>query len=175
MKGLSECKESESNVRRIQVKDVVKDAKNHFNLLVTGMDIQLRSAVSISCPDKFACKLDSLVKFTCSKGDLTLVDMMPNIKTTNTSPTINVSRSVDDDLLLPQLLDSRGGSHITNVPTFDKDDFTRPSDIKDTKIAALRLKFNAFKALGLFWTLATHEPRCCLSIDRPVTDTRVVK
>ncbi|GJS72822.1 hypothetical protein Tco_0705663 [Tanacetum coccineum] len=147
MKGLSECKESESNVRRIQVKDVVKDAKNHFNLLVTGMDIQLRSAVSISCPDKFACKVDSLVKFTCSKGDLTLVDMMPNIETTNTSPTINVSRSVDDDLLLPQLLDSRGGSHITNVPTFDKDDFTRPSDIKDTKIAALRLKFNAFKAL----------------------------
>nr|GEZ04465.1 hypothetical protein [Tanacetum cinerariifolium] len=47
---------------------------------------------------------------------------MPNIDTTNTSPTINVSRSVVD--LLPQLLDSRGGSHITNVPTFDKDDFT---------------------------------------------------
>ncbi|GJV87727.1 hypothetical protein Tco_1531665 [Tanacetum coccineum] len=59
-----------------------------------------------------------------SNPNVNRVDMMPNIKTTNTSPTINVSRSVDDDLLLPQLLDSRGGSHITNVPTFDKDDFT---------------------------------------------------
>nr|GEZ02300.1 hypothetical protein [Tanacetum cinerariifolium] len=50
---------------------------------------------------------------------------MPNIDTTNTSPTINVSKNmVDDDLLLSQFLDSRGGSHITNVPTFDKDDFT---------------------------------------------------
>nr|GEW68539.1 hypothetical protein [Tanacetum cinerariifolium] len=109
---------------------------------------------------------------------------------------------------LPQLLDSRGGSHGINVPVFDKDDFTswkirflmfldglkpylittledgpfvpmpnlstpsspllrcqnqwsnaesrlanqdkrlkRPSDTRDTKIATLRLKFNAFKAL----------------------------
>nr|GEU81096.1 retrovirus-related Pol polyprotein from transposon TNT 1-94 [Tanacetum cinerariifolium] len=163
------------------------------DILVCWDGYQLRSAVSISCLDKFACKLDSSIKFTCSKGDLTLsfnlVDMMPNIDTTNTSPTINVSRSVvDDDLLLPQLLDFRGGSHIINVPTFDKDDFTswkirflvfldglepylittledrpfvpmsnlstpanplpkRPSDTRDTKIAALRLKFNAFKAL----------------------------
>nr|GEV53605.1 retrovirus-related Pol polyprotein from transposon TNT 1-94 [Tanacetum cinerariifolium] len=54
---------------------------------------------------------------------------------------------VDDDLLIPQLLDSRGGYRITNVLAFDKDDFTRPSDTRDTKIAALRFKFNAFKAL----------------------------
>nr|GEY00430.1 retrovirus-related Pol polyprotein from transposon TNT 1-94 [Tanacetum cinerariifolium] len=75
------------------------------------------------------------------------VDMMPNIDTTNTSPTINVSRSVvDDDLLLPQLLDSRGGSHITIVPMFDKDDFTSWK-IRDIKIAASRLKFNVVKAL----------------------------
>ncbi|GKB50109.1 hypothetical protein Tco_0900862 [Tanacetum coccineum] len=124
------------------------------------------------------------------------VDTMPNTETINASPTINVSRSVDDDLLLLQLLDSRGGSQITNVPTFDREDFTswkirflvfldglepylittledgpfvpmsnlstpanplpkrqnqwlnaesRPSDTRDTKIAALRLKFNAFK------------------------------
>nr|GFB18402.1 hypothetical protein [Tanacetum cinerariifolium] len=26
----------------------------------------------VSCPDKFACKLDSSIKFTCLKGDLTL-------------------------------------------------------------------------------------------------------
>ncbi|GJT16674.1 retrovirus-related pol polyprotein from transposon TNT 1-94 [Tanacetum coccineum] len=59
-----------------------------------------------------------------SSPNVNRVDTMPNTETMNASPTINVSRSVDDDLLLPQLLDSRGGSHITNVPTFDKDDFT---------------------------------------------------
>ncbi|GJS69043.1 hypothetical protein Tco_0701884 [Tanacetum coccineum] len=67
----------------------------------------------------------------------------------NTTTTTNVSQSVVDENL-PQLLDSRGGSHVTNVPAFDKEDFTThegPSDIRDTKIAALRLKFNAFKSL----------------------------
>ncbi|GKE82855.1 hypothetical protein Tco_1552855 [Tanacetum coccineum] len=126
--------------------------------------------------------------------------------------------AVDENL--PQLLDSRGGSHVTNVPVFDKEDFTKdgpfvpmlslstsdnplrkrqnqwsnaesrlanqdkrlkriiisclpndvmkyvikcktakemwndlilahegPSDTRDTKIAVLRLKFNAFKSL----------------------------
>nr|GEU78346.1 hypothetical protein [Tanacetum cinerariifolium] len=59
-----------------------------------------------------------------SNPNVNRADTMPNTETTNTSPTINVSRSVDDDLLLPQLLDSRGRSHIINVPAFDKDDFT---------------------------------------------------
>ncbi|GJR04175.1 hypothetical protein Tco_0527159 [Tanacetum coccineum] len=45
-----------------------------------------------------------------SNSNINRVDMMPNTETTNASPTINVSRSVDDELLLPQLLDSRGGS-----------------------------------------------------------------
>ncbi|GJR76536.1 hypothetical protein Tco_0088901 [Tanacetum coccineum] len=30
MKGLSECKASESNVRRIQVKDIVKEVEDHL-------------------------------------------------------------------------------------------------------------------------------------------------
>nr|GFA13637.1 retrovirus-related Pol polyprotein from transposon TNT 1-94 [Tanacetum cinerariifolium] len=124
----------------------------------------------------------------------------------NTITTTNVAQSVVDENL-PQLLDSRGGSHVTNVPAFDKDEFTSwkvrflvffdglesyllksledgpfvpiiiisylpndvmksvikcktakemwhdlilahegPSDTRDTKIAALRLKFNAFKS-----------------------------
>ncbi|GKD76791.1 retrovirus-related pol polyprotein from transposon TNT 1-94, partial [Tanacetum coccineum] len=112
------------------------------------------------------------------------VDTMP--KTTdpiNTTNTTNLSQSVVDENL-PQLLDSRGGPHVINVPAFDKDDFMSwkvsiiisclpndvmksvikcktakemwndlilahegPSDTRDTKIAALRLKFNAFKSL----------------------------
>ncbi|GKB60851.1 retrovirus-related pol polyprotein from transposon TNT 1-94 [Tanacetum coccineum] len=46
----------------------------------------------------------------------------------------------------PQLLDSRGSSHVTNVPNFDVDDISSWKD-RNTKIVALRLKFNAFKAL----------------------------
>nr|GEW09308.1 hypothetical protein [Tanacetum cinerariifolium] len=137
------------------------------------------------------------------------VDTMPNADPTNTTIT-NVARNVveKNNDNLPQLLDSGGGSHVTIVLAFDKDDFTswkirflvfldglkpyliitledglfvtmsnlstptnpllkrqnqwsntksrlanqdkrlkRPSDTRDTKIAALRLKFNAFKAL----------------------------
>nr|GEW28953.1 hypothetical protein [Tanacetum cinerariifolium] len=58
MKGLSECKASESNVRRIQVKDIVKEVEDHLKTYTSaGMDIS-------------------------------------------------------------------GGSHVINVPAFDKDDFT---------------------------------------------------
>ncbi|GJT83577.1 hypothetical protein Tco_1057919 [Tanacetum coccineum] len=97
------------------------------------------------------------------------VDTMPTNDIPNTTPTTNAGQNVGDENL-PQLLDSRGGSHVTNVPDFDKDDFTSwkvrflcktakemwndlilahegPSDTRDTKIAALRLKFNAFKSL----------------------------
>ncbi|GJY53734.1 hypothetical protein Tco_0445398 [Tanacetum coccineum] len=113
------------------------------------------------------------------------VDTMPKTSDPiNTTTTKNVSQSVVDENL-SQLLDSRGGSHVTNVPAFDKEDFTNkrlkciiisclpndvmksiikckttkemwndiilahegPSDTKDTNIAALRLKFNAFKSL----------------------------
>ncbi|GKC98516.1 hypothetical protein Tco_1168791, partial [Tanacetum coccineum] len=48
--------------------------------------------------------------------------MMPN-DTINTTTTTDVAQNAVDDNL-PQLLDSRGGSHVTNVPEFDKKDFT---------------------------------------------------
>ncbi|GKE51156.1 hypothetical protein Tco_1486312 [Tanacetum coccineum] len=52
------------------------------------------------------------------------VDTMPTTTDPiNTTTTTNVSQSVVDENL-PQLLDLRGGSHVTNVPTFDKEDFT---------------------------------------------------
>nr|GEX37279.1 hypothetical protein [Tanacetum cinerariifolium] len=150
------------------------------------------------------------------------VDTMP----TNATP--NVSQSVVDENL-PQVLDSRGGSHVTNVPNFDKDDFTSwkvrfwvfldglkpyllktlkdgpfvpmsslstsknplpkhqnqwsnaeshlanqdkrlkthegPSNTRDTKIAALRLKFNAFKSLEGEKVLRTFKRLKCLLND----------
>ncbi|GJZ74181.1 hypothetical protein Tco_0638327 [Tanacetum coccineum] len=144
-----------------------------------------------------------------SDPNVNRVDTMPTTTDhINTTSTINVSQSVVDENL-PQLLDSRGGSHVTNVPAFDKEDFTNwkvrflvfldglepylqktlppsppgphciiisclpndvmkavikckiakemwnglilahegPSDTRDTKITALKLKFNAFKSL----------------------------
>ncbi|GJV37139.1 hypothetical protein Tco_1409616 [Tanacetum coccineum] len=68
------------------------------------------------------------------------VDTMPTTTDPiNTTTTTNVSQSVVDENL-PQLLDSRGGSHVTNVPNFDKDDFTKSVSSEDkgtTKIRAL--------------------------------------
>ncbi|GKB10800.1 hypothetical protein Tco_0844723 [Tanacetum coccineum] len=124
-----------------------------------------------------------------SSHNVNRVDTMPTTTDPiNATTTTNVSQSVVDENL-PQLLDSRGGSHVTNVPAFDKQDFTSwkvrflvfldglepyllktledgsfcktakeiwndlilahegPSDTRDTKIVALRLKFNAFKSL----------------------------
>ncbi|GKC09112.1 hypothetical protein Tco_1000722 [Tanacetum coccineum] len=70
----------------------------------------------------------------------------------NTTTTTNVSQSVVDENI-PQLLDSKGGSHVTNCKTAKEmlNDLILahkgPSDTRDTKIVALRLKFNAFKSL----------------------------
>ncbi|GJU47052.1 hypothetical protein Tco_1204318 [Tanacetum coccineum] len=50
------------------------------------------------------------------------VDMIPN-DTINTTTITNVAQTAVDESL-PQILDSRGGSHVTNVPEFDKEDFT---------------------------------------------------
>nr|GFB91666.1 hypothetical protein [Tanacetum cinerariifolium] len=52
------------------------------------------------------------------------VDTMPTTTDPiNTTTTTNVSQSVVDENL-PRLLGSRGGSHVTNVPSFNKEDFT---------------------------------------------------
>ncbi|GJR02443.1 hypothetical protein Tco_0525427 [Tanacetum coccineum] len=50
------------------------------------------------------------------------VDTIPN-DTLNNTTTTNVNQNVVDEIL-PQLLDSRGGSHVINVLEFDKEDFT---------------------------------------------------
>ncbi|GJX10636.1 hypothetical protein Tco_0200495 [Tanacetum coccineum] len=67
--------------------------------------------------------------FGASSGNLgspnvNRVDTMPaTTDPINTTNTKNMSQIIVDENL-PQLLDSRGGSHVTNVPAFDKEDFT---------------------------------------------------
>ncbi|GKB92590.1 hypothetical protein Tco_0964862 [Tanacetum coccineum] len=49
-------------------------------------------------------------------------DTMPiNIDTINAATTTNVAQNAIDENL-PQLLDSRGDSHVSNVPDFNTDD-----------------------------------------------------
>ncbi|GKC87677.1 hypothetical protein Tco_1148326 [Tanacetum coccineum] len=47
--------------------------------------------------------------------------------TINTTTTTSVVQNVVDENL-PQLLDSRGGSHVTNVPEFNEEDFSSWKD-----------------------------------------------
>ncbi|GJV31688.1 hypothetical protein Tco_1392088 [Tanacetum coccineum] len=54
------------------------------------------------------------------------VDTMPTDNTNNTTTTNVAQNVVNEDL--PQLLDSRGGSHVTNVPNFDVEDFSSWKD-----------------------------------------------
>ncbi|GKB54702.1 hypothetical protein Tco_0905455 [Tanacetum coccineum] len=117
---------------------------------------------------------------TRNAASLNRVGTIPNDNTNNMT-TNNVAQNVVNEDI-PQLLDSRGGSHVTNVPDFDKEDLCSwkdrflvyldglkpyplecttakamwtniilahegPYNTRDTKIAALRLKFNTFKAL----------------------------
>nr|GEW50485.1 retrovirus-related Pol polyprotein from transposon TNT 1-94 [Tanacetum cinerariifolium] len=48
--------------------DVIEARK----IILNNLDNLEVNVVLISCPDKFSCKLDSSIKFTCLKGDLTL-------------------------------------------------------------------------------------------------------
>ncbi|GJU88981.1 hypothetical protein Tco_1301404 [Tanacetum coccineum] len=102
MKGLSEYEALESNIRRIQVKDIVKEVKDYLKTYSSaGIDISWHLLL---------CQTYTMPITTA-------------LITTTTAATTNVAQSVVDENL-PQLLDSRGGSHVTNVPAFDKEDFT---------------------------------------------------
>nr|GEV22770.1 hypothetical protein [Tanacetum cinerariifolium] len=60
VKGLIECKVSASNLRRIQVKDIVKEVEDYLQTYSSaGMDISCSLILSEGLY-KFACKLDSL-------------------------------------------------------------------------------------------------------------------
>ncbi|GJW64611.1 hypothetical protein Tco_0116495 [Tanacetum coccineum] len=102
------------------------------------------------------------------------IDTMPvTTDTINTTTTTNVAQSVVDENL-PQLLDSRGGSHVINVRDFDKgisrcktdkemwNDLILahegPSNARDAKIAALRLKCKTAKEMWNDLILAHEGP-----------------
>nr|GEU98858.1 retrovirus-related Pol polyprotein from transposon TNT 1-94 [Tanacetum cinerariifolium] len=114
MKGLSECKASESNVRRIQVKDIVKKVEDHLKTYSSaGMDISRRPLILLD-PIISGAIPPIPPPFGASSGNLgspnaNRVDTMPiTTDPINTTTMTNVAQSVVDENL-PQLLDSRGG------------------------------------------------------------------
>ncbi|GJZ20168.1 retrovirus-related pol polyprotein from transposon TNT 1-94 [Tanacetum coccineum] len=199
--GLAECKASTSNLRRIQVKDIVKEVEDYLKTY-SSAEMDISSYVE---GIRWGSKDNPIISGTIppippplgtnfgNTGNPNRVDTIPTTNDTNTTTTTtNVAQNgVDENL--PQLLDTRGGSHVTNIHAFDKEDFTSwkvrflvfldglepyllntledgpfavikcktakamwndlilahegPSDTRDTKIAALRLKFDTFKAL----------------------------
>ncbi|GJZ38969.1 ribonuclease H-like domain-containing protein, partial [Tanacetum coccineum] len=185
------CEVSESNVRRIQVKDIVKEVEDYLKTYSSaGIDISTVPPI----PPPFGASSGNP-----GSPNVNRVDTMPTTADPlNTTTTTNVAQSVADENL-PQLLDSRGGTHVTNVPAFDKEEFMSwkvrfsvffdgiepyllktlfktakeiwndfilahegPFDTRDTKIAALRLKFNAFKSLKGEKVLGTFTRLKCL-------------
>ncbi|GJY18010.1 hypothetical protein Tco_0389501 [Tanacetum coccineum] len=130
MKGLSECKALESNIRRIQVKDIVKEVEDYLKTYSSaGMDIswsavssdvQLNQIMSGTVPPI----PPPLGTSTSNPGspNVNRVDTMPTNENINTTTTTNVGRNVDENL--PQLFDSKEGSHVLNVLAFDKEDFS---------------------------------------------------
>ncbi|GJS37490.1 hypothetical protein Tco_0535872, partial [Tanacetum coccineum] len=204
VKGLFECKASESNITYSSQRHSQGSRRLLEYILVNWDGYQLTYSIISGAvppiPPLLGPSTDSP-----SIPNANRVDSMPTNDTINTTTTTNVAQSVVDENL-PQLLDSRGGSHVTNVHAFDKDDFMTnplpkrqnqwsnakrllanqdkrlksiiigclpndvmksvikyksakemwtelflayegPSNTRDTKIATLRLKFNAFMTL----------------------------
>ncbi|GJS34985.1 hypothetical protein Tco_0533367, partial [Tanacetum coccineum] len=119
VKGLAECKASANNLRRIQVKDIVKEVEDHLKTYSSaGMDISSNHVWKLTTyPPPLGTSSGST-----GNPNPNRVDTMPTNDTPNTTPITNVGQNVVDENL-PQLLDNRGGSHVTNVPEFDKEDF----------------------------------------------------
>ncbi|GKD23337.1 hypothetical protein Tco_1225040 [Tanacetum coccineum] len=74
MKGLSECKASESNIRRIRVKDIVKEVKDYLKAYSSaGMDISWYVGNSIS--PKGATKGDLSCQYEVGKSSEQLAQL----------------------------------------------------------------------------------------------------
>nr|GEY69398.1 serine carboxypeptidase-like 13 [Tanacetum cinerariifolium] len=109
-----------SNIERIRVKDIVKEVK------------------------------DYLKTYSSVVMDISWVDTMPaTTDPINTTNTTNMSQSVVDENI-SQLFDSKGMSHVTNVPAFDKEDFTswKVSKVTLDQLLSEQVSGNTVKAFG---------------------------
>ncbi|GJZ07501.1 putative xyloglucan:xyloglucosyl transferase, xyloglucan-specific endo-beta-1,4-glucanase [Tanacetum coccineum] len=193
MKGLSECKASKSNVRRIQVKDIVKEVEDYLKTYSSaGMDISGGSHVTnVLAFDKedfrswkvrFLVFLDGLEPYLLKTlEDGPFVPMSSLSTTENPLPKRQnqwsnaESRLANQDKLLKSIIISCLPNNVMKYVIKCKtakemwNDLILahegPSDTRDTKIAALRLKFNSFKSLEGEKVMGTFTRLKCLLND----------
>ncbi|GJS71011.1 retrovirus-related pol polyprotein from transposon TNT 1-94 [Tanacetum coccineum] len=172
MKGLSECKALESNVNCIQVKDIVKEAEDHLKTYSSAeMDISW-----------FHVFLDGLEPYLLKTlEDVPFVPMSSLSTTENPLPKRQnqwsnaESRLANQDKRLKSIIISclpndvmksilsvKIAKEIWNDLILAHEG---PSDTRDTNIAALRLKFNAFKSLKGEKVMGTFTRMKCLLND----------
>ncbi|GJT97095.1 retrovirus-related pol polyprotein from transposon TNT 1-94 [Tanacetum coccineum] len=172
MKGLSECKALESNIRRIQVKDIVKEVEDHLKTYSSAeMDISW-----------FLVFLDGLEPYLLKTlEDVPFVPMSSLSTTENPLPKRQnqwsnaESRLANQDKRLKSIIISclpndvmksvikfKIAKEIWNDLILAHEG---PSDTRDTNIAALRLKFNAFKSLEGEKVMGTFTRLKCLLND----------
>ncbi|GKB51807.1 retrovirus-related pol polyprotein from transposon TNT 1-94 [Tanacetum coccineum] len=154
MKGLSECKSSENNIKRIRFKDIVKEVEDYLKTYSSaGMDISW-----------FLVFLDGLEPYLLKTlEDGPFVPMSSLSTSENPLPKRQnqwsnaESRLANQDKRLKSIIISCLPNDVMKSVIKCKtakemwNDLILahegPSDTRDTKIAALRLKFNAFKSL----------------------------
>nr|GEV51936.1 hypothetical protein [Tanacetum cinerariifolium] len=185
MKGLSECKASEGNIRRIRVKDIVKEVEDYLKTYSSArmdiswygrkehfiLPIQVSTAhVDVSTAKDFTSwKVRFLVFFDGLKPYLmkTLEDgpfvLMSSLSTSKNPLTKRQNQSSNAESHLANQDKRLKSIIISCLPNDVMKSIMKcktakemwndlilahegPSDIRDTKIVALRLKFNAFKS-----------------------------
>ncbi|GJT29641.1 retrovirus-related pol polyprotein from transposon TNT 1-94 [Tanacetum coccineum] len=134
---------SANNLKLIQVKDIIKEVEDYLKTYSSaGMDISSNHVWNNSGNNYGNNTGNNAGKNTGNNNRAKNVFETDNA---NSNGTNNATNNVVGEEDLPQLLDSKRGPHVTNVLQLDVHE--GPSEIRDTKIASLRLKFNAFKAL----------------------------
>ncbi|GJY78106.1 retrovirus-related pol polyprotein from transposon TNT 1-94 [Tanacetum coccineum] len=158
MKGLAECKASTSNLRRIQVKDIVKEVKDYLKTYsLAEMDISCWKV-------RFLMFLDGLEPYLLKTLEDGPFVHLSNLSTP-TNPLLKPqnhwthaeARLANQDKRLKSIIISCLPNNVIKAVIKCKTTKAMwndlilahegPSDTRDTKIDALRLKFNAFKTL----------------------------
>ncbi|GJY67031.1 retrovirus-related pol polyprotein from transposon TNT 1-94 [Tanacetum coccineum] len=137
MKGLSECKALESNIRRIRVKDIVKEVEDYLKTYSSaGMDINWNK--------------HELKVFMMFRRDKKKINTPKGATKGIFSLSTYIDRPLSNQWLYKFALKLDYSIQVLLVQRMWNDLILAhegPSDTRDTKIAALRLKFNDFKSL----------------------------
>ncbi|GKD01310.1 retrovirus-related pol polyprotein from transposon TNT 1-94, partial [Tanacetum coccineum] len=172
MKGLSECEALESNVRRIQVKDIVKEVEDYLKTYSsTGMDI-IWFLVFFDGLEPYLLKTLKDEPFVPMSSLSTTENPLPkrqNQWSNAESHLANQDKRLKSIIIsclpndvMKSVIKCKTAKEMWNDLILAHEGL---SDTRDTKIAALRLKFNAFKSLEGEKVMGTFTRLKCLLND----------